>query len=259
MKCKSILFTFLTVGMVCLLSSGFLIYNGYAQTNKHLRPPVTSEDSAKNFNEIDSILKWKHKREFAYISYLDSLLRKQKYLRSDTVSFDENTGRIIREHPSQNKQSRTAKALNSRPLQIFFWIIAIGFIVFIFYKIFQNPIFTFKKKKSVLINNEETEEPFENAEYDTLIEAAEENHKFNYATRYLFLKTLKNLSEKRLIEYAPQKTNKDYLKEMNQHKYFDQFEKLTAAYEYAWYGKFLMDKKKYLNIKETFYFFNENV
>ena len=39
-------------------------------------------------NANDSILKWKQGREFDYMAYLDSLLRKEKDLRIDTVSID---------------------------------------------------------------------------------------------------------------------------------------------------------------------------
>jgi hypothetical protein len=248
MKCKSLLFA-------CLLVISFNGYNSKAQTKKTGRPA----DSA--FNESDTILKWRKNRQFAYMNYLDSLLKKQKYLRSDTVSFDENTGTIIRKRSSENRPSAANKVLNSQPLQVFFWVLAIAFIGFIFYKVlFENPIFKGRKKKIVLTINEEAGHVlYDLIEYDSLIAAAERNNELNSATRYLFLKTLRNLSDKGLIDYAPQKTNKDYLQEMNGNKYFNDLAKLTWHYEYAWYGKFLVDKKKYDKMKEQFYFFNEKV
>lgn len=250
MKCKSVVFA-------CLLAFVLNTYNSDAQTNKVL--PV--HDSQNIFKQTDTILKWRNDRQFAYMNYLDSLLRKQKYLHSDTASFDENTGRITRKRSLKNQSSAANKVLNSLPVKIFFWILSVVFIVFIGYKVlFQNAVFSFMKKKIVPADAEEEKWLLRDLnEYDSLIDHAEKNNEFNSATRYLFLKTLKNLYDKGFIEFAPEKTNSDYLKEMNVNKYFNDFEKLTKQYEYAWYGKFFIDKKKYTAIKESYHFFNEKV
>src|SRR5665213_3904696 len=107
MKYKSMKF-------VCLLLI-WMTYssNGYAQTNDSLNVPdgVQLQELQKNNadnNETDTslqrsyvkdnheILKWKKSREFAYMHYMDSLLRKQKGLKVDTVSIDEKSGKINR-------------------------------------------------------------------------------------------------------------------------------------------------------------------
>ncbi len=60
-----------------------------------------------------------------------------------------------------------------------------------------------------------------------LITEAENKDEFNLATRYLFLKTLKNLADRGFINFTAEKTNKEYLKEMRQHNYYDKFRELT--------------------------------
>ncbi len=57
---------------------------------------------------MHDISKWKESREFAYMHYLDSLLRKQKDMRTDTVSVDEKSGRIKR----STKDKRQPSAMN---------------------------------------------------------------------------------------------------------------------------------------------------
>jgi len=244
---------------VCLLLSAFCKYNGHAQTQNFQLPPDTASQKQLS-NNNDSILKWKQSREFAYMHYLDSVLRKEKNIKADTVSIDES-GKITRNQRSENNTSGFNKILNSLPLRIFFWALALIFIGFIFYKIFfKNGIF--RRKKNKLIRQNEDGAPHDLEEflkYDALVSEAENKSEFNLATRYLFLKTLKNLADKGFIDFTAEKTNKEYLKEMEQNKSFNQFERLTRNYEYIWYGKFLIDQNKYQNLKEQFILFNEKV
>jgi len=243
---------------VCLLLSAFCKYNGHAQTQNFQLPLDTAQQHFSNNN--DSILKWKQSREFAYMHYLDSVLRKEKNLKADTVSIDER-GKITRNQRSGNNTSGFNKILNSLPLRIFFWALALIFIGFISYKVFfKNGIF--KRKKNKLIRQNEDGAPHDLEEflkYDALVSEAENKSEFNLATRYLFLKTLKSLADKGFIDFTAEKTNKEYLKEMEQNKSFNQFERLTRNYEYIWYGKFLIDQNKYQNLKEQFILFNEKV
>jgi hypothetical protein len=97
------------------------------------------------------------------------------------------------------------------------------------------------------------------SEYDFAISEAENKNEINVALRYLFLKTLKNLSDKGDINFAAEKTNSDYLMEMSHHANFEDFKKLTRNYDYVWYGKFFIDKEQYQELKKDFNSFNKNV
>ena len=270
MKYKSIIF----VGL--LFFRAFLPYIGYAQTKDSLIEPgemptqhFSQEDSSltmdtalsrNNLKENTDFLKWKKDREFSYMHYLDSLLRSQKEMRTDTVSIDEKSGRIKRNRDRSTQSSPVNNILNSWPLRIFFWAMALLFIAFISYKVlFKNGIFKKKKELPVEDENDSLQELNELSEYDYLAGEAENKNQLNLATRYLFLKTLKNLSDKGFIDFTSEKTNKDYLDEMQRHNYFDEFRKLTRDYEYVWYGKFTIGKQDYQKLKEDFVFFNRKV
>ena len=258
MKCKSVLF-------VCLLMFTLIAFNSNGQTKNDSiskEQDLVYQDSAYDLKESDTILMWKKNRQFAYMYYLDSLLRNQKNLRSDTVTFDENTGKIIRKRFSQNVPSAAGNMLNSLPLKIFFWMVAVAFILFIGYNVlFKSSIFKTRERRFKRTDPEEENvaELYDFVEYDSLISGAEKNNEFNTVIRYLFLKTLKTLSDKSFINFAPEKTNKDYLKEMSQNQWYEEFEKLTGEYEYAWYGKFVIGKNKYAEIKEQFEEFNGKI
>lgn len=270
MKCKSVIF-------VCLLLIAFS-RNGYAQTKDSLSAPdklkiqkfslhdtSDRQDGAaifkKDFNENDSILKWKQSRGFVYVSYLDSLLRKHNDIKSDTVRFDENSGKIIRSSKAAGEISLFNRILNSLPFRIFFWILAVIFISFISYKVlFKNGIFGRKKNKILSEATEESLEELQNvSKYDALISDAEAKPDFNLAIRYLFLKTLKSLSDKGFVAFTIEKTNQEYLKEMQHNPRFNEFENLIHNYEYVWYGKHFIDENKYQHVKESFYLFNKKI
>ncbi len=269
MKYKSNLFVCLL--LLCILYS----HNGKAQTLDSLKLPqgeqmqefqqqdnlhVDTSLQKKDSNNNSDILKWKERREFSYMRYLDSLLRKQKDLKTDTVSIDEKSGQIIRSHQRQTHPSSLNILLNSWPLKLFFWVLAIIFISFVSYKVFfKNGIFVSRKQ----INSEPDEDSMQElnkvSAYDALIAEAEIKSEFNLATRYLFLRTLKNLADRGFINFTAEKTNKEYLKEMEAHNYYDEFRELTRDYEYTWYGQFLIDKGKYEKLKGEFRFFNQKI
>ena len=269
MKYKSNLFVCLLV--LCILYSPC----GKAQTQDSLKRPEGSQiqefqqqenpntDTSlqkKDSNSNSDIPKWKQSREFSYMHYLDSLLRKQKDLRTDTVSFDEKSGQIIRSHRRQSRSSSLNIVLNSWPLKLFFWTLAIVFIAFVSYKVFfKNGIFVSRRQINSEPDEDSMQELNEVSAYDALIAEAENKSEFNLATRYLFLRTLKKLSDRDFINFTAEKTNKEYLKEMAPHNYYDEFSELTRDYEYIWYGKFLIDKEKYKKLKGEFRFFNQKI
>lgn len=260
----------------------FLLF--YGHTNCHAQtdslhdslelteaPTAEVADSLKEMDEAalerisvnddsDKIVKWKHTREFSYIYYLDSLLRNQKDIKSDTVRLDEKTGGVKRHRPRKDN-SYMNHLLNSMPFKIFFWLLAVLFIGFISYNILvKNGIFSRRKNKSNPQEAENSEpELVEISKYDSLVADAENTGNFNLATRYLFLKTLKLLSERELIHFAADKTNHEYLLQMKSNNYYEEFKSLTRRYEYAWYGKFLIDQDAYEQLKEQFYLFNKSV
>ena len=154
------------------------------------------------------------------MAYLDSLLKKKKNdLRIDTISIDKNSGRSKSKTFSTPSSSSTG-FLNSFPVKIFFWLIAIFFIGFILYKLFfKGGLFA---KGNIKDDNEpaveESEKLNEYSAYNDLIHEAELKNDFNLAIRYLYLQSLKKLSDAELILFSPDKTNKLYVQELSGHK-----------------------------------------
>lgn len=203
---------------------------------------------------------WKKSRDFQYINYLDSLLRKQP-LKSDTVRLNKNTGEIIPGSPEKENPSFIGRLLNFEGASVFFWLLAIFFIGVIIYKVFIQSgfFFTGRKRKNILSVEGQSEELKTAHIYDQFIFEAEQKEEFNHATRYWYLKTLKNLKDLEQIQYSPEKTNQEYISELRKSPYLDHFRELTRNYEYIWYGEFRLQEDLYLKIKDSFVVFNEQL
>ncbi|HSQ45221.1 MAG TPA: hypothetical protein VLM16_09505 [Ginsengibacter sp.] len=274
MNCKPVKFCCIVVLLFFLTSRCFAQSDSGSTTDTS--GDVMTSDSVNNDSEDigdtvitktvfdsskDSILKWKRSPEFAYMSFLDSLLKKKKAgLRADTISIDNNTGGKKNKTISIPSSSSNG-FLNSFPVKIFFWLIAIFFIGFILYKLFfKGGLFI---KGNIKHGDEPVaEEPEKLSEYSTyneLVNEAESQNDFNLAIRYLYLQSLKKLSDRELIFFSADKTNKFYVQELSGHAFQSEFASLTLNYEYMWYGKFAINRDRYQQLKQEFILFNKKI
>ncbi len=208
----------------------------------------------------DSIVKWKQSRDFNYMVYLDSLLRKNKGLKKDTLNID---GGVTRNRSSRLSESpgNSSSFLNSAPVRFFLWLLAIFFIGFIVYKLFfTGGLFTKNRRiDDKDITEKEPESLSDYSQYSTLIHEAELKKDFNLASRYLYLQSLKKLAENELIVFSPDKTNNLYVQDLSGRSYQQDFSYLTLNYEYIWYGRFTINEPQYKKLKEQFILFNSKV
>ncbi len=133
----------------------------------------------------------------------------------------------------------------------FFFILLLFFLI---YKIadsrYQNIFSRNRQKIAVRLN--EVQENINEIDLDAEIKALLQQKKFRNAIRYLYLKLLKLLSQRSLIEWSPEKTNRDYMNELNGSHYQILFEQLSRIYEYVWYGHFEPDNSQFEPINENF-------
>lgn len=91
-------------------------------------------------------------------------------------------------------------------------------------------------------------------EYDlaTLIQQAIDQKDYVVATRLYYLLTIKSLSEKELIRWKKDKTNRNYLNELVGADLKNKFRKLTAIFERIWYGEVNIDATIFDDIERQF-------
>ena len=90
----------------------------------------------------------------------------------------------------------------------------------------------------------------------TLIQQAIAQKDFTVATRLYYLLTIKTLSDKNLIHWKKDKTNRNYLNELTALDTKSQFSQLTNIFERVWYGEVAVNEAIFGEIEEQFKRFN---
>lgn len=98
----------------------------------------------------------------------------------------------------------------------------------------------------------EEEDIIQNQDIQQLIEKALEQKNYRLAIRYSYLYTLKKLSESERIKWESQKTNMDYIREIDDVPLKNEFKKITRLYNFIWYGSFEIDEKSYYKAEQKF-------
>ena len=139
--------------------------------------------------------------------------------------------------------------------QLIWVVIIISFIVIVALYLKSSNINLFRRKNvkaNVAIDEEEIPEDIFAINYQKEIDRAAEQGNYRLATRLMFLRLLKQLSEKNIIRYKQDKTNLDYLMELHSTAYYKNFFRITRNYEYSWYGLFPVSPEAYAHIRNDF-------
>ena len=136
-----------------------------------------------------------------------------------------------------------------------FAIVLVGFLLYFIIKFLINNnglSFFGKKNKKVEITDEELHENIHEINFPQSIAKFENDGDYRSAVRYQFLYILKKLSDKKLILWNPEKTNKDYVSELKANHLKNDFYNLSYIFDYVWYGEFSIDENSYNKFKSQF-------
>ncbi len=134
-------------------------------------------------------------------------------------------------------------------------IVVIAFLIFILvrYLMSKDGNFLFgRKNRKINIRTQDLEENIHEINFPQTILQLEQQHDYRSAIRYHFLFALKKLSDKNLIQWNPEKTNRDYLRELKNENLREDFRRIAYVYDYIWYGEFDTEEKEYQYYKTYF-------
>jgi hypothetical protein len=142
-----------------------------------------------------------------------------------------------------------------------FWIIIVGsFVAVLVWYLASSDIRLFRKPSAVVADaGDETIEDIFELNYDKEITAAIDAQNFRLATRLMYLQTLKELSDRELIQYKNERTNSDYLFQLTGTKYYKDFFRLTRDFEYTWYGDFPLSPDAFAIVQKDFSSFKQQL
>jgi hypothetical protein len=190
----------------------------------------------------DSVQAVNSDKSFYYKRYMDSLLRATQ----------------LKVRKPRRNADLSGSDFFSSIFGVIFWILAIGLFGYLVYRLFlSNSSFLSRNRKNsasdiAVVEEENTNDP------DSLLRNAIKGGNYRLAVRYLYLQSLKRLSEKKFIEININKTNYEYVTEIRKHKFANEFASLTLQYEYVWYGEYPVDERLFEQIQYGFTQFNKN-
>jgi hypothetical protein len=136
------------------------------------------------------------------------------------------------------------------------WITLLSLLVIL---ILIGAVIFFKKFGKTLGRGDETtilvdevERNLAETDLDKLIENSLSEKNFRLAVRFVYLKILKHLSTKQLIDYQYQKTNYEYAYEIENIDLRAIFRKVSLVFDYCWYGEHQATEQDYLFAKQEF-------
>ncbi len=144
-----------------------------------------------------------------------------------------------------------ALAVFLRALPYVLLAVLIFILIKFFLKVNANAMREAKKEAS-LVSLSEEEHIIKNEDIQELIRKAIANNDYRLAIRYYYLFTLQKMTDRELIDWQLQKTNEDYLKEIEAQELKTPFRTITRLYDYIWYGGFSLDQKKYNKAEHVF-------
>lgn len=163
---------------------------------------------------------------------------------------------------SDNDRIKTKEVNNNNSLSInlgpFSWLFylllaaAIAYLAYILINDGGSGLFSSRQHKKIENYESISAENIEHTNIKSLIKEAENEGDYRLAIRYYYLLVLKTLSVQDFIKYEDDKTNAEYLNEVNEKHFSPQFKYTSYLYNYIWYGKFPVNNKKYDNAKNNF-------
>lgn len=194
----------------------------------------------------DSLRNIKSQKEFAYINNLDSLLKAKQ---------DEELKKARITKPVIQKEPTSGFPI----VRFLLWSIAIFIVLFVIYRLFLSEKGMFaapvKNKKLRLDEEQITDE----ALLDKRISDAIQKSDYRLAIRFLYLQTLNKLNDKGWLMLSPDKTNYQYVQELKNKQFKNEFARITLHYEYAWYGDFKIEETVFKPVKQEFDQFNHKL
>lgn len=134
----------------------------------------------------------------------------------------------------------------------------LALLVYIFMKIDSGNLLMEKiKAPETLLSDDE--ELIQRKDLQDLIDQALAAGNHRLAIRFYYLLVLQKLSGKDLINWQVQKTNHEYIFEIEDQELRSDFRKITAIYDYIWYGNFEVDETAFAKAETTFKTINNSL
>lgn len=173
----------------------------------------------------------------------------------DDLSWAEATDKLDYAERSEKKKAKKdarddspdSPNLNSLgdKIQIIAIALALVLIALGIYAALRQPLDRRVARPNAQITPENIDQHLENAHIDPMLAQALAARDYALAIRYQYLRCLQKLGLRQLVKLAAEKTNRQYLRELENSGLKSEFARLTLVYENIWYGRAPVDLPRY--------------
>ena len=142
-------------------------------------------------------------------------------------------------------------AIGVRVIAILLVSIALYFLIKFLASKNGNLLFS-KKNKPHKIDGFDLQENIHEINFAQEIAQCEIEKKYRLAIRYRFLWMLKKLNDQKIIQWDIEKTNLDFVKELQPSPHLKSFVQLVHIFDFVWYGDFHINEGQYAQYKKQF-------
>lgn len=222
---------------VLLISFFFftLSVNVFSQIEETEANQVSRVDQSAKFDELTNELDFDRTKE---------VWRLKEKEKKEVEEIEEKI-----EDESSEPKSRGIN-FNGSFANILAYIMIVALICLIIYLIFSNV----QVDKKIATDDDSMMDIEDIEEVDTLIgfKKAMTISDYRSALRMQFIKVLQMLQDGNHIHWRPEKTNRDYLRELNGTRFKSDFRELSGIYELVWYGNTSIDKNDFDRLNPSF-------
>ncbi len=249
--------TFLLTSILCLSATAF---QANAQT-------LTLADSISKYNSpvYDSAAQDSSTYDESYEESYDEevyLMEEKKFDKEEWkkitkgVSFSDEEPKEETKKPKEQpqKQNITLPVFNGGIIKVIFFALILVVLAFILFKLFggKASLKNAALKTDSKIYSEDPEDDIKESDLEAHLRLALNNKAYRQAIRIYYLMVLKELSLCELIDWKKDKTNSEYIRELNQKPYFNEFRIITIAFERVWYGDIDIQEAEYNALSPRF-------
>ncbi len=127
----------------------------------------------------------------------------------------------------------------------------IGLLIWVFTRMDTGQL-SLEKRQTAQAFLSDDEELIKRDDIQTLIDKAIAEGNYRLAIRFYYLLALQKMSTKELIDWQVQKTNHEYIYEVEDLNVRKQFRHVTDIYDYIWYGNFEVDSAIFEKAQSSF-------
>lgn len=238
----------------CLL---LWLITGFSSLAQHKLPDsIPSSQGADTSRQEDTTVSKREPATFRRVP--DSVILRLKKDRDFAYANDPAYWAKAKENPK--KSPFLDHLFSSRWFEYSIYFLLAAILVYALYKIIsENNLRFFYRKGATSGTDDRHDLTLEEEDPDEGLTRAMTAGDHRLAVRYLYLKTLRLLDAKELIQFHPQATNQEYVNQLRPLPQGEAFCSLTGAYERVWYGDFAITGRQFERLLQSFQDFYKSI